>query len=72
MRSEINGIVRGYAKENGGDYEACWNKLYREYNKVAHTHVKGMAKRNHLNVIAYVEAVGMLEILLILAQNLYK
>lgn len=73
MRKTINGIVKNYAMNNGGNYEACYNKLYTMFNKKNHCYIKSRAKRNNFNsVIGYIESIAQLDSLLELAVNLYK
>lgn len=71
MRKEINGIVRAFAKNNNNCYEQAWNDLYKFYNKVMRNNVKSRATRRHIKPLDVVENDGNLEILKILAENLY-
>lgn len=71
MRKEINSIVRNYALNHSGCYETSWNNLYRFYNKIVRNNVKARATRRHLKPLDVVEQDGNLEILKILAENLF-
>jgi len=71
MRKEINSIVRSYAMAHDNSYEKSWNVLYRLYNKVMHQNVKSRATRRHIRPLEVVEQENNLEILKILAVNLF-
>lgn len=71
MRKEINSIVRQYALNHNGCYETAWNNLYKFYNKIAHKNIKARATKRHLKPIQVIENDGDLEILKILAENLF-
>lgn len=71
MRKEINGIVRNYALAHNGCYAESWNKLYRLYNKVCHQNIKSRATRRKVSPLDVVEQEDNLEILKILAVNLF-
>ena len=71
MRKEINSIVRNYALKHDKDYAKAWNRLYHFYNKVCHQNVKSRATRRHLKPLDVVEQENNLEILKILAENLF-
>lgn len=71
MRKEINSMVRGFAIANGGDFEGCWNKLYKLYNKVMNQNVKSRATKRHIRPLDVIDNEGNLEILQILADNLF-
>lgn len=71
MRKEINAMVRRFAMANGNDFEGCWNKLYKFYNKVMKQNVKSRATRRNIRPLDVVENEGNLEILQILADNLF-
>lgn len=72
MRKEINSIIRNYAKKNGNCFEESWNKLYKFYNKVCYKNVKSRATRRHAkSVLDVIEQDNDLEILKILAENLF-
>lgn len=71
MRKEINAIIRTFAKNNNDCYELAWNNLYKFYNKVMRNNVKARATRRHIKPLDVVENEGNLEILKILAENLY-
>ena len=71
MRKEINGIVRNYALNHDNDYAGAWNKLYKLYNRVCHQNLKSRATRRHVKPLDVVEQENNLEILKILAVNLY-
>lgn len=72
MRKEINSIVRNYAKVNGNCFEESWNKLYKFYNKVCHKNIKArVTRRRAKTVLDVIESDNDLEILKILAENLF-
>jgi len=72
MRADINSMVRNYAKNNGGCYEETWNKLYREFNAIAHTYIKARARKNKCSVIEMVERLGKLAVLYSLARLMFN
>lgn len=73
MRKEVNSIVRKFVFDSNGScsYEGAWNKLYRLYNKVCHQYIKSRARRRNIKPLDVIEADGNLEILKILAENLF-
>lgn len=71
MRAEINSIVRNYAMAHEGAYELSWNRLYKMYNKVCHQNIKSRATRRHIRPLDVIERENNLEILKILADNLF-
>lgn len=71
MRKEINAIVRQYAVNHQNCFESSWNRLYKFYNKVVHQNIKSRASRRHVIPLDVIEQDGNLEILKILAENLF-
>ena len=73
MRKEVNAIVRKFVINSNGSvgYEKAWNRLYRFYNQVVHQNVKSRATRRHMKPLDVVEQEGNLEIIKILAENLF-
>lgn len=73
MRKEVNAIVRKFVINSNGSvgYEKAWNSLYRLYNKVCHQYIKSRARRRNLKPIEVIEMDGNIEILKILAENLF-
>lgn len=71
MRKEVNAIVRNYAQSHDGSYRESWNRLYKFYNSVVHQNIKSRATRRHIKPLDVVEQEGNLEIIKILAENLF-
>lgn len=71
MRKEINSIVRKYAMEHEGKFHEAWCELYKLYNKVNHQNIRSRATKRHLKPIDVIEQEDNLEILKILAENLF-
>ena len=71
MRKEINSIVRQYAMAHDNSYAQSWNTLYKMFNKVAHQNIKSRATRRKVKPLDVIEQENNLEILKILAVNLF-
>ena len=71
MRKEINSIVRSYAMDHNNNFEQSWNALYKLYNSVLHQNIKDRATKRNIRPLDVVDNEGNLEILKILAENLF-
>lgn len=73
LRARVNRLVRGWAYEHGGDYQAAYNELYREYRDRYHTDLKARAAHAGAGVGALdiAEQLGVLEEVYAVTHELY-